>query len=140
MKAVPFITINAGYEEQVDDLQLEINQEAVKLLKACKLPVAVVTIVGAAKLGKSFLLSQLYGKDHVFPSSNSPSSTTKGLWMAMTETIVNEEKIALVLIDTEGIHGHLMRTILLRLSFTLSSHLIFNVGYNQNAIDYVNLA
>ena len=80
--------------------EVALNTEALRLLKTITKPVAVLTICGPYRTGKSYYLSRLLGDKMIFKSSDGIAACTKGMMMA---TMVLEcEEFAIVLLDTEG--------------------------------------
>jgi hypothetical protein len=56
------------------------NPASIRILEREDRPVTVVTIIGASREGKSYLMNRLMGKSDGFPLGHSTLSTTKGFW------------------------------------------------------------
>ena len=99
--------------------QLEVNQEAEAELKRLERPM-VISCIGFARLGKSFMMNQLCGRD-CFPVSAGVSICTRGLNICIEGQTVY--------VDSEGLAGmaggpdHDAKIFLL--AFLLSSVLIY---------------
>ena len=83
------------------DVHLNINEEALALLKTIRKPVAVLTLCGPARTGKSYFISRMVGKPGSFKVGHSMEACTRGIWLS---TIALEcDEFVLLLLDTEGI-------------------------------------
>lgn len=141
--AVPFISFSEGKG-------FKLNEEAEEFLLS--LPenrkLAVVSIVGKYRTGKSFfvnrvLMDQKKGGFQVGPTIN---PCTKGLWLwKKTVKSPADEDMDVILIDTEGFGGmdenanHDSRIFLF--SLLLSSYFIYNStgSIDENALNTLNL-
>lgn len=107
-----------------------LNEEALMLLRTIKKPVAILTICGPYRTGKSYYLSRILDDSKVFHSSQGIDACTHGMWMATM--ILECEDFAIVLLDTEGtdsLDGRDRQTIIrnyIVLSSLLSSVLVYN--------------
>lgn len=63
-------------------------------------PLAVLSICGPYRSGKSYFLSRFLGSDEVFKISNTDDPCTQGIWMSTS--ILECEEFAILLLDTEG--------------------------------------
>ena len=108
--------------------RLCIIDDALKLMRAIKKPVGVLSICGPYRSGKSYILSRTLGVEDAFITSHRMQACTRGIWMATT--ILEDDKFALLLLDTEGIDttGSYTATAtgLLVLTTLISSYLIYN--------------
>ena len=101
-----------------------------KLLKKITKPVAVLTICGPYRTGKSYYLSRFLGDKPIFESSDKVVACTKG--MMMSTMILECEEFAIVLLDTEGTDSirenpeETAVTNFIILSSLLSSVLVYN--------------
>ena len=81
--------------------QLCLNDDALKLLHTIKKPVAVLTICGPFRSGKSYFLSRMLDTSDTFKVGHKMHGCTRGIWMATTA--LECEQFVLLLLDTEGI-------------------------------------
>ena len=109
--------------------EFKLVPEALKLLESISKPVAVVSINGPFRSGKSYFLSRMLGGKETFKLGHTTDACTRGIWMATS--VLECEEFALVLLDTEGIDATDKRnesgvTKLLLLTMLLSSTFIYN--------------
>ena len=117
-------------DEPVTTSTLHLVDFSMKLLRTIKKPVAVLSICGPYRTGKSYFLSRFLGCTESFKLGHSMSACTHGIWMATS--VLECDDFAVVLLDTEGINsagsgansGHV--TNLLMITVLLSSTLIYN--------------
>ena len=64
-------------------------------------PVAVLSIAGPARTGKSYILSRFLGNSEAFQLGHTTDACTKGIWMSTS--VLECEEYCVVLLDTEGI-------------------------------------
>ena len=98
MPAIPFITFN----EELD--KYAVNPAAVGFLSAIKEPIAVVTIAGMYRSGKSLFLNKCIlncKPGEGFAVGSTISACTKGIWLYSTPIITACGK-RLVVLDAEG--------------------------------------
>ena len=133
--SIPFAEFNAKQE-------ICLNEKALELLRTIKKPVAVLTICGPYRTGKSYYLSRVLDNNMVFRTSQEIGACTQGMWMATM--ILECEDFAIVLIDTEGTDSLDVgkdREMIVRnyivLSSLLSSVLVYNTkgAPSQSAVD-----
>ena len=79
---------------------LKVNEEALELLSSIDKPIAVLSVCGPYRTGKSYLVSCILGNPGAFKIGHSMESCTRGVWMSTT--ILEREDLAVVLLDTEG--------------------------------------
>ena len=107
---------------------LQLVEDALQLLRAIDKPLAVLSICGPYRSGKSYFLSRLLGRPGTFQMGHSMRACTRGMWMATT--VLECEQFAIILLDTEGIDAigasETMAMSLLTLTTLLSSYLIYN--------------
>lgn len=115
---------------------LNLNPQAVDILRSISGPVCVVAIVGPCRSGKSYILSRLIsskgGKCH-FDLGHEFDPKTMGIWMwdqPFKLKLKNGEEVTMVLLDTEGIDAANATeqgdNQIFTLSVLLSSLLIYN--------------
>ena len=51
------------------------------MLSKIKGPIAVITVAGKYRIGKSYLINKLMKKSNAFKVSELPESCTKGIWV-----------------------------------------------------------
>ena len=61
--------------------KFRVTAEALSLLRAVEGPVAVLSVSGKARQGKSYLLNQLLGQSGAFKVAPTQRPCTKGLWL-----------------------------------------------------------
>ena len=107
---------------------LQLVEEALELLQTIDKPLAVLSICGPYRSGKSYFLSRLMGRPGTFQLGHSMRACTRGIWMATA--VLECEEFAIVLLDTEGIDAirasETTAMSLLTLTTLLSSYLIYN--------------
>ena len=107
---------------------LQLVEEALELLRTIDKPLAVLSICGPYRSGKSYFMSRLLGRPETFQLGHSMRACTRGIWMATA--VIECEEFAIVLLDTEGIDAigasETMAMSLLTLTTLLSSYLIYN--------------
>ena len=74
---------------------------ALKLLETIHKPVAVLSIAGPTRTGKSYILSRFLGEPDAFELGHMPRAHTKGIWISTS--VLECSKYCIVLLDTEGI-------------------------------------
>lgn len=79
-----------------------VNTFALELIAKIKKKVAVLSICGPYRTGKSFLLNRFSGKMHGFALGNTTNPCTEGLWI-WGKSIPLDEETDLILIDSEGL-------------------------------------
>ena len=90
-----------GEEEEEDDTaSLKVVPEALEVLKSINKPVAIPSICGPFRTGKSYLLSHILGSPGAFRVGHGMGACTKGVWMATTALECDE--FVVVALDTEG--------------------------------------
>ena len=145
--AIPFITLDP------DTNKFEIHDEAVKVLNNLNCPVAVVTVAGMYRTGKSYLLNLLKSPPNSTPQ---PASTgfsvghtvnahTKGIWLWGEPVRIDDQDVAVIFLDTEGLGSvgasqtHDSR--IFALALLIGSYFIYNSRgvIDGNAIEALSL-
>ena len=107
---------------------LKLVDDALQLLCTIDKPLAVLSICGPYRSGKSYFISRALGSPGTFKLGHSMQACTRGIWMATT--VLECQDFAIVLLDTEGIDAvgasETMAMGLLTLTTLLSSFLIYN--------------
>ena len=70
-------------------------------MNTIKKPVAVLSIAGPARTGKSYILSRLLGDPKAFQLGHTTDACTKGIWMSTS--VLECKEYCIILLDTEGI-------------------------------------
>ncbi|XP_062918535.1 guanylate-binding protein 1-like isoform X2 [Mobula hypostoma] len=84
------------------DGKLHLNPEALKVLQSIEDPMVVVSVVGAARTGKSYLMNCLAGNKKGFSVDSTVQAHTKGIWM-WCRSLPQRPNEVLLLLDTEGL-------------------------------------
>lgn len=117
--------IDSNRDEPSDEpVELKLVPETVKLLQGISKPVAVLSICGPFRSGKSYFLSRMLGARETFQLGHTMEACTRGIWMA--SSLLECEEFVLILLDTEGIDAPDKVTKLLVLTMLLSSMFIYN--------------
>ena len=104
---------------------------ALKLLNTIKKPIAVLSIAGPIKTGKSYILSRFLGDLEAFQIGHTVRACTKGIWMSTS--VLECDEFCVVLLDTEGIDAvndqATNDAMILVTALLLSSYFIYNSQY-----------
>ena len=73
---------------------------ALELLQGIEKPVAVLSICGPYRSGKSYILSRILGVSNAFGVGHTMKQCTYGVWLATT--VLECEDYVVVFLDTEG--------------------------------------
>ncbi len=114
---------------------LLLHQEALTMIKSIKKKVAIISVAGQYRTGKSFLLNRLLGRQNGFELGSTINPCTKGLWIWNRPVNVTED-VQAVFIDTEGLASfsrnvHIDMKIF-AMALLMSSYFIYN---SMNALD-----
>ena len=111
-------------------LQLKVVKDSLDVLRSINKPLAILSVCGPYRTGKSYLLSRILGSHGSFKVGNTMEACTRGIWMATT--ILESENSALLLLDTEGMDscegdaGDVFINRLMIVTTLFSSFLIYN--------------
>ena len=123
------------------DTRFKLVEDALMLLRAIDKPLAVLSICGPYRSGKSYFISRVLGRPGAFKLGHSMQACTRGIWMATT--VLECQEFATVLLDTEGIDAvgasETMAMSLLTLSTLLSSFLIYNSKKVPQKVDLTKM-
>lgn len=88
-------------------LEFTINEEAIQFLKTVPKPIGVISVAGAYRTGKSYLLNRmLLNRSNGFEVGPSTQACTKGLWIwnkVLKGKDENGYPLNILIIDAEGI-------------------------------------
>ena len=87
----------------VDNGKFTVNEEAQKYIGSLEGPVAVLTVVGLYRTGKSYLLNRITGNKSGFEVSPTVNSCTKGLWIMKPVIKLPGSDTQILVVDTEGL-------------------------------------
>jgi hypothetical protein len=126
---------------QYTTASLKIVPEALELLKSVHKPIAILSICGPFRTGKSYLLSSILGCPGAFRVGSGMKACTKGIWMATTA--LECEEYVVIALDTEGMdspdeEGADISKLLI-VTTLLSSLLVYNSKNVPDQSDLVNL-
>ena len=110
------------------EVKMQLYPKAARLLASIKKPVAVVSICGRYRSGKSYFLSRMLGSSNAFSLGHTMHACTFGIWVGTT--VLECDDHVVLLLDTEGIDalgtsGAADATILV-LTILLSSYMVYN--------------
>jgi hypothetical protein len=105
-----------------------LNYEAIQMMKEIDEEVAVVSVAGMYRTGKSYLLNRLMGRQHGFEIGPSVNACTKGIWLWGSPVKFRNKQV--LLIDTEGLgspeRDQTIDMIIFSISVLISSTFIYN--------------
>lgn len=118
--------------ECYDDSQpVYLISKALEMLQGIEKPVAVLSICGPYRSGKSYILSRILGVQNAFGVGHTMKQCTYGVWLATTALECDE--FVVVFLDTEGTDNAAASEVELKSNFSLlvltvmlSSTLIYN--------------
>ncbi|EGG24977.1 hypothetical protein DFA_03223 [Cavenderia fasciculata] len=127
--------------EGVERTHLVLNPRAASIIEQIQGPLAIVSVIGPYRSGKSYLLNRMMSKklSRGFELGHTMESCTLGVWMwgvPFKHPIVypdgTEEEVTVILLDTEGLGSTSKSTTIecdnqiLSLSMLLSSNVVYN--------------
>jgi len=143
-EAIPLI-----YADPEDNKRFVINPEAQSFINSIDKPIAIVSVAGMYRTGKSYLLNRvILNRQEGFGVGNTINPCTKGIWIwakTFKGQTVDGNLANILVIDTEGLgaldedSNHDAR--IFALAILLSSHFIYNsVGsIDENALNNLSL-
>jgi len=132
-----------GYDETADKYHVFPN--AIKYLNTLTRPLAIISVVGLYRTGKSYLLNRILDapKNQCFKVSPTIKSCTKGLWLMAP--VIHREDYDILIMDTEGL-GSLSAsqnhdTRVFSLALLLSSTFLYNScgAINETSLNNLSL-
>ena len=115
-------------KQDLNNHSLKLVDDAIELLRSIKTPLAIFSICGPYRSGKSYFISRVLGSPGAFKLGHSMQACTRGIWMATT--VLECQEFTTILLDMEGIDAvgasETMAMSLLTLTMLLSSFLIYN--------------
>lgn len=129
--------LNTGYATPLisfDNQKFEVNEAAVEVLSKLEPPLALVSVAGMYRTGKSFLLNRvILAKQNAFSVGPTTRACTKGIWMWSEPVRVMDTSgrtVNLIVVDTEGIGAPTADvthdTRIFALGLLLSTYFIYN--------------
>ena len=117
-----------------DNNTFEVNEDAVRVLDKLEPPLALVSVAGMYRTGKSFLLNRvILAKQNAFTVGPTTRACTKGIWMwsePVRATDSQGRTVNLIIVDTEGIGAPTADathdTRIFALGLLLSTYFIYN--------------
>lgn len=110
------------------DTDFKLIPDALQLLENITKPIAVASICGPYRTGKSYFVSRMLGNSETFKLGHTQRAETRGIWMA--SSVLQCDEFALLILDTEGIDAAEKSsprvTRLLVLTMLLSSMFVYN--------------
>lgn len=112
-----------------------INKVALRLLAGIDKNIAIISVAGPYRTGKSYLLNRFAGKQYGFDLGATTNPCTNGLWI-WGEPIPLNDETSVILLDTEGLNSYNrdenQDMVLFCITAMLSSTMLYN---NFGAID-----
>ncbi|KAM3144212.1 hypothetical protein pb186bvf_003674 [Paramecium bursaria] len=150
---IPFIELIEQQNGQSLETSFEVHPQAIKLLqslqnkKVCylqQIKVAILTIAGPQRTGKSFLANRILKRQKGFAIGPTTQPCTKGIWL-WSQPINLSDNTALLIMDTEGLNS-VQRDInvdtkIFSISLLLSSMFVYNqLGHiDERSIENLSL-
>ncbi|CAD8209805.1 unnamed protein product [Paramecium octaurelia] len=112
-----------------EDGKFLMSKKAVQFIQAIETNIAIISIVGQYRTGKSYLLNRFAGQQTGFTLGSSTNPCTKGIWIWGKR--VESDNLTILLLDTEGLNSYERDqnndARLLVLACLISSNLLYNV-------------
>ena len=101
-EAIPLV-----YVDKDDPQNFKINPEATAFISSVEKPVAIVSVAGMYRTGKSYLLNRVVlNRSEGFGVGNTINPHTKGIWIwgkVFKGQTVDNQIVNILVLDTEGI-------------------------------------
>lgn len=118
--------------------------QTLNLINSIEKPIAVFSICGPHRTGKSYFASKILGVPNTFTVSNCTESCTHGIWMATT--VLECDDYVLLVLDMEGTQDprkdktkpSVMSSFLV-MTTLISSYLVYNSMNKANQSDIVEM-
>ncbi|CAB5092414.1 unnamed protein product [Rhizophagus irregularis] len=118
------------YDNDNDDNGNKFGEESLEIIKNIEEPVAIISVVGSYRRGKSYFANVLHGRHDGFELGSKVDSCTKGIFMWDTPFIHNNCRV--IILDCEGIddpkQDEVWATKLFILCLAISSTFIYNIN------------
>ena len=130
--------------DKTSHTRLELQPEALATLRNLNSPVAIVSVVGAYRTGKSWLLNEMMqsGCDGGFIVGHERHTQTKGVWIQPTDGAINGT--TRIYMDTEGFEGTGQAEVyddrIFAFAALVSSVLVYNLAETIKQADIERLA
>ncbi|CAK55991.1 unnamed protein product (macronuclear) [Paramecium tetraurelia] len=142
---IPFIELKENQTSEGLETTFEIHPQAIKMLQSiADRKVAVLTIAGPQRTGKSFLANRVLKRQKGFAVGPTTMPCTKGIWL-WSQPIPLNENTSILLMDTEGLNSVQrdlgVDTKIFSISLLLSSMFVFNqLGHiDEQSIENLSL-
>mmetsp|Transcript_16158 Transcript_16158/g.13709 ORF Transcript_16158/g.13709 Transcript_16158/m.13709 type:complete len:145 (-) Transcript_16158:258-692(-) len=119
---------------------IKINRQALDYIRNLNTRIAVISIVGPYRTGKSYLLNRFAGVQKGFQLGSSTNPCTRGIWI-WGKPIKLSDDLHLLLLDTEGLASYTrdenIDAKLFTLTALMSSTMVYNVmqSIDEKAIE-----
>ena len=137
-RSMPLIIPNdSSYDVSTNELKpiegerrtsLKIVPETLRLLETIDRPIAVLSIGGPCRTGKSYILSRALGSADDFALGHTMNAQTFGIWIGTT--VLDSDEFTVLMMDTEGIDSANAKArddaSILVMTVLLSSYFIYN--------------
>ncbi|CAD6226485.1 unnamed protein product [Miscanthus lutarioriparius] len=141
-RAFPIVEPDHGHTK------LRLTKEGLEAIERIRTPIAAVSVIGAYRSGKSFLLNQLLSLscDKGFGVGHMRDTKTKGIWVwgSPVEVDIGGSKVSVLYMDTEGFESvgksNVYDDRIFALATVLSSVLIYNLPETIREADISRLS
>ncbi|CAG8465192.1 13680_t:CDS:2 [Funneliformis caledonium] len=127
-KAIQLVKYEKGINDEIGTITL--IKEGLKIIQDIEEPVAIISIVGSYRRGKSYFANVLHGRHDGFELGSKVDSCTKGIFMWDTPFLYKDHRV--IVLDCEGIDDPKQDEIwakkLFILCLAISSTFIYNIN------------